>query len=224
VIEKPILDLLNIGRDTELEVVPDGSRIIVEPVRSTAEKEAHQRRVGTSTKKVIARHRELSARSVRKRSGSGLRGRRDCGDVDRRFPAGNDAAVQFAFPSLTGIAAATAAGFLIGGLWFSPVLFAEAWLRELRATDAPKSRTMGAILALPTVFVVACVLGMIVRAAGATTAPEGMAVGALVWVAFAFAVHVPAAYLEGAPRRFLIDAGHKLVLYVVMGAILALWA
>ena len=33
VIEKPILDLLNIGRDTELEVVTDGERIIVEPVR-----------------------------------------------------------------------------------------------------------------------------------------------------------------------------------------------
>lgn len=62
VIEKPILDLLNIGRDTELEVVTDGERIIVEPVRSRTEKEEHQRRVATSTKKVIARHRELFAK------------------------------------------------------------------------------------------------------------------------------------------------------------------
>jgi len=62
VIEKPILELLNITKDTELEVVTDGARIIVEPVRSKAERDKHQRRVATSTKKVIARHRELFAK------------------------------------------------------------------------------------------------------------------------------------------------------------------
>ena len=62
VIEKPILELLNITKDTELEVVTDGERIIVEPIRSKAERDEHQRRVTTSTKKVIARHRELFAK------------------------------------------------------------------------------------------------------------------------------------------------------------------
>ncbi|HEX4476596.1 MAG TPA: AbrB/MazE/SpoVT family DNA-binding domain-containing protein [Polyangiaceae bacterium] len=62
VIEKPILDLLNITKDTELEVVTDGERIIVEPVRSKTERSEHQRRVATSTKKVVARHRELLAK------------------------------------------------------------------------------------------------------------------------------------------------------------------
>jgi antitoxin component of MazEF toxin-antitoxin module len=33
VIEKPILELLNITRDTELEVTTDGTRLIVEPVQ-----------------------------------------------------------------------------------------------------------------------------------------------------------------------------------------------
>ncbi|HVU04519.1 MAG TPA: AbrB/MazE/SpoVT family DNA-binding domain-containing protein [Polyangiaceae bacterium] len=62
VIEKPILELLNITKDTELEVVTDGKRIIVEPIRSKAERDEHQRRVATSTKKVVARHRELFAK------------------------------------------------------------------------------------------------------------------------------------------------------------------
>jgi antitoxin MazE len=34
VIEKPILELLNIDRDTELEMTTDGGRLIIEPVRS----------------------------------------------------------------------------------------------------------------------------------------------------------------------------------------------
>lgn len=33
-IEKPILELLNIDRDTELEVSTDGNRLILEPIRS----------------------------------------------------------------------------------------------------------------------------------------------------------------------------------------------
>jgi antitoxin component of MazEF toxin-antitoxin module len=62
VIEKPILELLNITKDTELEVVTDGERIIVEPIRSKAQRDEHQRRVATSTKKVVARHQELFAK------------------------------------------------------------------------------------------------------------------------------------------------------------------
>lgn len=55
VIEKPILELLNITRDTELEVTTDGSRLIIEPVR-TEEKEGRRERVGAATKRVMKNH------------------------------------------------------------------------------------------------------------------------------------------------------------------------
>jgi antitoxin MazE len=35
VIEKPILELLDIDRETELEMTTDGDRLIIEPIRST---------------------------------------------------------------------------------------------------------------------------------------------------------------------------------------------
>jgi antitoxin component of MazEF toxin-antitoxin module len=34
VIERPILELLKIDRDTELEMTTDGNRLIIEPIRS----------------------------------------------------------------------------------------------------------------------------------------------------------------------------------------------
>jgi antitoxin component of MazEF toxin-antitoxin module len=55
VIEKPILELLNITRDTELEVMTDGSRLIIEPVR-TEEEEWRRGRVGAATRRVIKNH------------------------------------------------------------------------------------------------------------------------------------------------------------------------
>jgi len=50
VIEKPILELLNIDRETELDVTTDGQRLIIEPVRQ------RRQRVLASAKKVIAAH------------------------------------------------------------------------------------------------------------------------------------------------------------------------
>ena len=55
VIEKPILDLLNITRDTELEVTTDGTRLIVEPVREV-EAKGRRGRVGAATKRVMKNH------------------------------------------------------------------------------------------------------------------------------------------------------------------------
>jgi antitoxin component of MazEF toxin-antitoxin module len=55
VIEKPILELLNITRDTELEVTTDGTRLIIEPLRE-AEAKGRRGRVGAATKRVMRNH------------------------------------------------------------------------------------------------------------------------------------------------------------------------
>ena len=118
------------------------------------------------------------------------------------------------------VIAAAAAGFVIGGIWFSPLLFGTQWLRALDVSDAEGGRAAGALLALPASFVAALVLGILIRSAGVSSAPGGAAVGALVWIAFSVAIHLPAMFLERAPTRAVIDAGHKLAVYVVMGAII----
>ncbi len=51
VIEKPILELLEINRDTELEMTTDGSRLILEPVRGPRRK-----RVLDAAKRVMDAH------------------------------------------------------------------------------------------------------------------------------------------------------------------------
>ncbi|MDQ3802276.1 MAG: AbrB/MazE/SpoVT family DNA-binding domain-containing protein [Acidobacteriota bacterium] len=55
VVEKPILELLNITRDTELEVTTDGTRLIIEPVRA-GEAGSRRGRVGAAAKRVMKNH------------------------------------------------------------------------------------------------------------------------------------------------------------------------
>jgi len=50
VIEKPILELLDIDRETELEMTTDGQRLIIQPVRQ------RRKRVLVSAKKIMDAH------------------------------------------------------------------------------------------------------------------------------------------------------------------------
>lgn len=53
VIEKPILELLNITKDTPLEMTTDGHRLILEPLR-----ESRQEQVQAAAERVLREHDE----------------------------------------------------------------------------------------------------------------------------------------------------------------------
>lgn len=53
IIDKPILELLKITTDTELEISTDGERLIVTPVRTNT---GRQRRFAQAQAKVLAGH------------------------------------------------------------------------------------------------------------------------------------------------------------------------
>ena len=52
VIERPILELLKIDRETELEMTTDGNRLIIEPIRD------RKKRIAQSTEKIMKKHHE----------------------------------------------------------------------------------------------------------------------------------------------------------------------
>jgi antitoxin component of MazEF toxin-antitoxin module len=56
VIEKPILELLNIDRDTELNIRTDGERLIVEPIREPQRTSDRRTRVRDATEKLLKKH------------------------------------------------------------------------------------------------------------------------------------------------------------------------
>ena len=55
IIEKPILELLHIDKDTELELSTDGARLILEPVRPGG----HRRHVAAATRRALGTHKKL---------------------------------------------------------------------------------------------------------------------------------------------------------------------
>ena len=123
------------------------------------------------------------------------------------------------------VIAAALSMFVIGGLWYSPMLFARPWLRAAGLSDAAlKSGNV------PLIFGLAFVLSLLMAAnlafflSGVTDigAAVGYAVAAgLGWAAFGLSV---VALFERRPLSYhLINGGYLTVAFVAMGLILALW-
>jgi hypothetical protein len=124
---------------------------------------------------------------------------------------------------------AAVVAFLIGGLWYSPFLFARAWVAAHGYTpddvarmrkEAPRAYGISFLCFL----LMAHVLGFLVHLTGASTWQYGLHLGFLCWLGFAFTIGLTAnVYSEKKFAVFLIDTGYQLVYLLVMGAILAAW-
>ncbi len=124
------------------------------------------------------------------------------------------------------ILGATVTRVVIGALWYSPALFLNTWLKLAGVTEAQMKEGMGKAVAVDVVgsFIMAFVLVHAVRYAGATTTPEGMAVGFFNWLGFVAVVTIGTVTYERKPfKLFLLNNGYFLISLVVMGAILAVW-
>lgn len=119
---------------------------------------------------------------------------------------------------------ATVVAFVLGGLWYSPVLFAKAWQQDTGLSDeqlntASKGRIFGGSFIL--IAIGAIIFSMFVGPDPAL----GFAVGAgasvgIAWVAFSFGVN----YLfELKPMRlFLINGGYHAMQFILFGVVFGL--
>jgi Protein of unknown function (DUF1761) len=123
------------------------------------------------------------------------------------------------------VLAAAVSSMILGGIWYSPALFANAWMRssgvtEEKAKSANMAKVMGTafVLALIGAAVFAMFLGPKPAPAFATGA--GFSAG-LCWVAGSFGIN----YLfEQRPLSlFFINGGYHTLQYTLIGLILGLW-
>jgi hypothetical protein len=115
--------------------------------------------------------------------------------------------------------------FAIGGLWYSPLLFAKPWMRENglseeRLQGAPMGRVFGlaALAALVMAFNLAAFIGA--KGSLAFGLFAGFATG-LGWVAMSLGV----IYLfeQRSLKLWLINSGYQVVAYTLMGGLIGLW-
>jgi len=116
--------------------------------------------------------------------------------------------------------------FLLGGLWYSPMLFGKAWMRANNFTDEDlqtfsKARMFG----WSFIFSLVMALNLAMFLGGPNTnLAWGMTAGALTglgWVAMAIAII--GVFENKSGTYILINGGYTTVAFTIMGAILGAW-
>lgn len=123
------------------------------------------------------------------------------------------------------VLAAAVSTFVIGGLWYSPVLFARPWMEAASLTEAQVKAGSPARI-FGGAFVLALVMSANLAAflAGPRDVVWGMTAGALAGVGWVSTALGTIYLFERRPLKlFLVNAGYQVVSFVVMGAILGAW-
>ena len=120
--------------------------------------------------------------------------------------------------------------FILGGLWYSPLLFAKKWIALMGMTEAEikaaSSKSMGLnyLAVFICALVIAWVLAVVMNHFQHLSALRGAMIGALCWLGFAGATSFGTALFSMKPKQlWLINSGYNLVCFVLAGVILAVW-
>ncbi len=113
----------------------------------------------------------------------------------------------------------------VGSLWFSPVMFAERWMKAIgkKREDLGQPGPAMVLMAVGA-LVMAYVLAHIVSYALAVSVLDGARTGLWLWLGFVAPVALGVKLFENRPWEwFSITAGYYLIVLLVGGAILAAW-
>ena len=123
---------------------------------------------------------------------------------------------------------------MLGGLWYSPVLFSKKWIALQNKTE-DQMRAEAAAANMPVMYASAFLTGLIIAWAMAMVfahvandmpmnAAHGALFGALLWLGFAATTSYATALFSGKSRQlWFIDSAYNLVSFVLAGIILAVW-
>jgi len=124
------------------------------------------------------------------------------------------------------VAAAATSTFVLGGLWYSPLLFGRAWMAVNGLTEAELARgNMAKIFGLSFV----CSLLMAVNLAMFLATPDtdaawGAAAGFLAGFGWVFLAIAVIALFERRPWKYVaINGGYMTVAFVLMGLFIGVW-
>ena len=130
------------------------------------------------------------------------------------------------------ILVAAASTMILGFLWYSPLLFAKAWTREMgydpndkaKMDEMRKSAGPAYAGSFAASLLSAFTLALILHGMRAESLHFGIMASFHIWLGFVATVQFTGAlFAKQSMRLFAINTGYQLVCYLVMGAILTLW-
>src|SRR5262245_27956219 len=118
---------------------------------------------------------------------------------------------------------AAVAAFALGGVWYSPLLFAKQWVKahgytEEQVAEMQKKASKAYAIAVACQLLIASAMSVLAGYLQLDNARQGLKLGLLAWGGFALPLGLMANVFSGKRIRvFYIDTGYQLVYLLVMG-------
>jgi len=132
--------------------------------------------------------------------------------------------------NLIAVLVAGIVGMVIGGLWYSSLLFGTTWMKLMGITtkqmkQMKKKNMTGSYIAMFIgLLVMAYVLAYVLDMMNATSVASGALGGLILWVGFIATVLLSSVFWEGrSVSLYILNAAYWLVVVVAMGAIIGVW-
>lgn len=116
--------------------------------------------------------------------------------------------------------------FILGGVWYSPALFGNAWMKENKFTEADvKSGNKGKIFGWSIILslVMAVNLAMYLSNTPGLNLSMGLLFGALAGLWIFCGIAIVGLFELKSARYIFINGGYCLIALALMGAILGAW-
>lgn len=116
--------------------------------------------------------------------------------------------------------------WIIGALWYSPLLFAGQWVKLMEVDVESEEHSASPLLYLGGLvvgLVLAAGLASLLHLAGATTIAAALLVAIIAWTAFTAAPAFANALFGGSIPLWAINTAYPLVSVLLMSVILTVW-
>lgn len=131
--------------------------------------------------------------------------------------------IEFSPTNIWGIGAAVVAGWIVAGLWYSPLLFIRPWA-GMSGVDGAKFRAglpRAIVIDLVSFAVMAFILDQVLQAWGAVTIVAAVLCTFLLWLGFVAVTLLHSVTYEHRPTGYYaINAGYRLVSMLAMCVVL----
>ena len=127
------------------------------------------------------------------------------------------------------VVVAAVASFAIGGLWYSPLMFAKQWVKahgytEEQVKEMQKGAGKAYAVSIACQLLIALAIAVLVGYVHLVLCVQGLKLALLIWAGFAFPLGLMATvFSDKRITVFYIDTGYQLVYLLIMGSIITVW-
>jgi hypothetical protein len=127
--------------------------------------------------------------------------------------------------NLLAIGISSIAGFMIGMLWYSPLLFGKIWMKAIGLSEEKlKTQQKSMSKTLLIAFISQILMAYVLASLPAVTFNAALLLGIMLWAGFIVTTMInPVLWQNQSVKVYLINIGHYFCVIMVMVIILNLW-